>query len=149
MPSSAKELIVSSSPIPVDFTDPHYGRISTSVLMNPGPRRIVRFLQNWAVRQLRGTACNGILLVYPAWDVTHIQIRRAFALPDIANAGTDFWIIPEDEEPLSSDWEASDDDLVRDGLRLIIGRRGDDPEIGSLIDWFSCEPVRDLGPCPG
>ncbi|NTF17865.1 hypothetical protein G6L37_05580 [Agrobacterium rubi] len=127
---------MSSNIVPVDIDHPRYGRIFTSVLVDPSPRQIARFQKAVPQGQLRGTACNGKLLVYPAWDVTHIQIRSIFDLPNILEDGSDFWIIPADEEPLSSDWCSSEDDLILNGLRLIVGREGDDPSILPVVAWF-------------
>lgn len=125
---------------PIDVIDEKFGRIATSVLIDAGPRQIARFASAAPGRQLRGTACDGKLLVYPAWDATHIQIRRVFALPDVLEEGTDFWIIPEDDEPLSSDWGTSGDEHTRNGLRLILGGRDDDPAVLRLVQWFAKEP---------
>lgn len=86
----------------------------------------------------------GQLLVYPAYEATHHQVRLIFGMPSILEDGTDFWVIPEDEDPLSPDWSVYDDDPVRDGLRLIVGSRGDDPAIRRITEWFGV--TKDLVP---
>jgi hypothetical protein len=63
----------------------------------------MKFAADVPERQLRGTACSGRLVVYPAWDATHLQVCCVFGFPD-PYAGTDFWIIPRDADPLSQDW---------------------------------------------
>lgn len=125
--------------IPIDVVDQRYGRLKTSVLVNASPRQIIKFAATVPERQLRGTACDGRLVVYPAWDATHLQIRDFFGFPDVLADGTDFWIIPEDADPLSSDWGASDDNPIRSGMRFIVGRRDGDPAIAGLVEWFNAE----------
>mgnify|MGYP001412466490 CR=1 FL=1 len=130
---------MSKGVIPVDVFDAKYGRIRTTVLADGGPRLIARFIESAPERQLRGTACGGRLLIFPAWDATHLQIRHVFALPDIMEEGTDFWIIPDDAEPFSPDWGTSGSEFTRDGMRLILGRRDDDPAVLRLVQWFTEE----------
>jgi hypothetical protein len=64
----------------------------------------MKFAADVPERQLRGTACSGRLVVYPAWDQhTSRCVAYSGLFPD-PYAGTDFWIIPRDADPLSQDW---------------------------------------------
>lgn len=132
----------------IDIVHPVAGAVKTTVLCDPTPRQLTAFIERAPGRQLRGTACSGRLLVYPAYDVTHHQIRAVFSLPGLSEDGTDFWVIPHGEEPLSQDWSSSDDNPVRNGIRLIVGRRDDDPAIRGLKAWFGVEPDQASTPAP-
>ena len=113
------------------------GRIRTNVLIDPSPRQVVKFAATLPMGQLRGTACGGRLIVYPAWDVTHIQMRRFFELPHTGDGGSDFWVVPAGADPLSPDWYSSGDEPVRNGMRLVVGPSDDDPALDELKEWFS------------
>lgn len=123
--------------LPIDVSDPVMGRIRTNVLIDPSPRQVVKFAETVPERQLRGTACDGKLILYPAWDATHIQMRRFFELPHTGDGGSDFWVVPEGADPLSSDWHSSGDEPVRSGMRLVVGPFDDDPALAGLKEWFS------------
>jgi hypothetical protein len=112
------------------------GRIRTNVLVDPSPRQVVKFAATVPTGQLRGTACSGKLIVYPAWDATHIQMRRFFELPPTCDGGSDFWVVPEGADPLSPDWYSSGEEPVRNGVRLVVGSSSDDPALAELKEWF-------------
>lgn len=125
------------------------GRIRTNVLIDPSPRQVVQFAATAPQNQLRGTACDGRLFVYPAWDVTHLQIRTVFGLPSLLDGyGSDFWVIPAGSDPLSPDWYSSGDEPVRSGMRLVVGSRDDDPALAVLKEWFAAAPAQSFA-CPG
>lgn len=114
------------------------GRIRTNVLIDPSPRQVVQFAATVPQNQLRGTACEGRLLVYPAWDVTHLQIRTVFGLPSAPDgSGSDFWVIPAGSDPLSPDWYSPGDEPVKSGMRLVVGPSDDDPALAPLKEWFA------------
>lgn len=112
------------------------------ILTYPSPRELAAFAAAAPHRQLSGVAAEGQVHVFRAWDATHMQVRTAFGLPTIYETGTDFWVVPEDDEPISGDWQSGDEDLVRDGLRLIQGARKDDPALERLVSWFSGRRTR-------
>ncbi len=123
--------------LPIDVSDPVMGRIRTNVLIDPSPRQVVKFAETVPEGQLRGTACDGKLILYPAWDATHIQMRRFFELPHTGAGGSDFWVVPEGADPLSPDWYSSGDEPVRSGMRLVVGPTDDDPALAVLKEWFA------------
>lgn len=122
------------------------GDTAASVLIDAGPREILRFAGISERKQLRGVACSGQLVVFPEWHLTHHHVRTAFGMPGYLAAGTDFWIIQDGDDPLSPDWDASDDDPCKNGFRLIVGRRGDDDAILPLKSWFQASPTAGLSP---
>lgn len=115
--------------------------VKTTVLIDPPIRQIVKFRESLTDRQLRGVSCWGHVYVFPAYEATHHWIRELLELPELRSEGTDFWIIPEDEEPLSADWSSGEGNEVRDGLRLILGLRDDDPAMEPIKSWFQEEPT--------
>lgn len=115
--------------------------VKTTVLIDPTVRQIVKFRESATDGQLRGVSCGGHVYVFPAYEATHHWIRELLKLPELRSEGTDFWVIPEDEEPLSADWPTSDENLIRDDLRLIVGLRDDDPAMTYIYDWFQEEPA--------
>lgn len=126
------------------------GRMRTNVLIDPSPRQVVQFAATVPEGQLRGTACDGKLIVYPAWDATHLQMRRFFALPSLLEgAGSDFWVIPAGSDPLSPDWYSSGDEPVRNGMRLVIGTADEDPALAGLKEWFSAAAPAQSFASPG
>jgi hypothetical protein len=121
----------------VDFVDRVWGRVTTTVEENPSPSRISELLAASRGRQLRGVAFEGTLFLFPAWEATHFHVREAFGLPEVhRGGGCDLWVVDEGGGPLSDEWETSENDPVRDGMRLILGRDRDVPAIARLARWF-------------
>src|ERR1700681_4665565 len=99
-----------------------HGKFDTTVLADPSPFSIKPFMKRTRTEQLRGTAAEGHVYLWPATEATHLMVRTASGFGP--TGGADFWIVVEDVDPLSPDWERFDDDPIRDGLRLLPGKYG-------------------------
>jgi hypothetical protein len=79
------------------------------------------------------------MIVFDAWKATHAMVRAALGHPQSCfdEGGCDFWVVLDGDEPFSEDWRTSDDDLVRDGIRLIAGRGRAALEGTVLLEWFT------------
>lgn len=109
----------------------------TVVLENPTIETILRMASQPEKTQIRGTAYNGAAYVWRAAEMIHGGIREHFGIREAyrPNAGVDFWIIPDGDDPDSSDWTCNDGNPVRDGLRLLIGS-AEDPALSFIERWF-------------
>jgi hypothetical protein len=81
------------------------------------------------------------MIVFDAWKATHAMVRAALGHPQshFDEGGCNFWVVLDGDEPFSEDWRMSDDDLVRDGIRLIAGRGGEALEGFEIYGWFAAE----------
>lgn len=108
----------------IEYSHPVWGSVAVVAEFDPSLRTARKILEASEAGMARGVCHGGTVVVFDAWTATHATVREALGYPasHLDADGTDFWIVRDGEEPFSSDWSASDDDPVRDGLRLLPGR---------------------------
>lgn len=118
-----------------------YGRMHTTVTVDPAFSDLRALMRAAEKRQLRGVAAADRIWLWPAYEATHSIVREALGL---AEPWGDFWIIPTRADPLSEDWMVFDTDPRRDGMVLLRGHplTQQKPEMQRLIVWFTERPTR-------
>jgi hypothetical protein len=127
--------------IPIDHVHRLYGRMRTTVSVDPAFTDIRPLMCAAEKRQLRGIAGEGRIWVWPAYEATHSIVREALGLTE---PWGDFWIIPVRTDPLSDDWMVFDTDPRRNGMVLLRGHplTQQKSEMQRLIAWFTERPAR-------
>jgi hypothetical protein len=136
-PSLIREMAMRS--MRLEYRDALWGDVDVELHFDPSMRAIRSLMERSRQGMVRGVHHEGTTVVFDAWKATHALVRAALGHPlsHFDREGCDFWVVMDGEEPFSQDWETSEDNAVRDGLRLITGRNVEALADCRLFDWFS------------
>lgn len=123
----------------LEYRDGLWGDVDVELRFDPSIRVIRGLMERSHQGMVRGVHHGGETIVFDAWKATHALVRAALGHPlsHFDDEGCDFWIVSDGEEPFSPEWESSEENPVKDGLRLIAGRGGETLEGTPIHEWFS------------
>lgn len=132
----------------LDYRDRLWGHVEVELLFDPTHQDIRRIIAASRDGMVRGVCHGGTLVVFDASRATHRIVRDALEWPQTCfdDDGCDLWIVPEGEEPFSPDWGILEDDPVRDGLRLVVGRNSAALEESRFFRWWASAAKDARGP---